>query len=90
MSSAKNGAAAIETIILEILSDVLEEPVDVLRAQPILAVYEWDSITSLLTLSQLESQFGVTLDLRAYHATRTVGDLVDLIAHSAATSTTTP
>jgi len=83
MSSAVNG---VEAIVLGILSEVLEEPVDALREQPILAVHEWDSITSLLTLSQLESQFGITLDLRSYHAARTVGDLVDLVVHSPATT----
>jgi acyl carrier protein len=83
-------AEAIEAIVLDILSDVLEEPVDALREQPILAAHEWDSITSLLTLSQLESQFDITLDLRSYHAARTIGDLVGLIAHSAAARTTTP
>ena len=73
------GAASVEATILDILGDALEEPVDSLRANPVLAAHEWDSLTSLLTLSQLERNFGVTLDLRAYHAARTVGDLVSLI-----------
>lgn len=38
------------------------------------------SITTLLTLSQLESRFGITVDLRSYHATRTVDDLINLVS----------
>ena len=70
---------AVESAVLDILSEALDESVDDLRANRVLAAHEWDSITSLLSLAQLESQFGVTLDLRSYHAARTVDDLVNLI-----------
>jgi len=74
-------AASVEATILDILSETLDESVGDLRSHRVLAAYEWDSITSLLSLAQLESQFGVTLDLRSYHAARTVDDLVSLIVN---------
>ena len=74
-------AASVEATILDILSETLDESVGDLRSHRVLAAYEWDSITSLLSLAQLESQFGVTLDLRSYHAARTVDDLVNLIVN---------
>ena len=73
-------AAAVEDIVLDVLSDVLREPVDGLREQPILAVYEWDSLSSLEALSQLESRLQISLDLRSYQAVRTVADLVELVS----------
>lgn len=71
-------AATVEDTVLDVLSDVLHEPVDGLRQQPILAVYEWDSLSSLEALSQLESRLQISLDLRSYQAVRTVADLVEL------------
>ena len=73
-------AAAVEDIVLDVLSDVLHEPVDGLRQQPILAAYEWDSLSSLEALSQLESRLQISLDLRSYQAVRTVADLVALVS----------
>jgi acyl carrier protein len=73
-------AATIEDTVLDVLSDVLHEPVDGLRQQPILAVYEWDSLSSLEALSQLESRLQISLDLRSYQAVRTVADLVELVS----------
>jgi acyl carrier protein len=70
---------AVDTVVLNTLSGVLNEPVEVLRARPVLAVHEWDSVASLEVLSQLENRLSVTLDLRAYHATRTVDDLIGLV-----------
>jgi acyl carrier protein len=87
MSRADLSAAAVEATILDILSDALDEPVDDLRSNRVLAAHEWDSITSLLSLAQLESQFGVTLDLRSYHAARTVDDLVNLVVDNTINNT---
>jgi acyl carrier protein len=73
--------------VLTVLSDVLKESPGDLRAQPVLAAHEWDSVASLEALSQLESRFAVTLDLRAYHAARTLEDLIDLVATAASNTT---
>ena len=73
-------AATVQDTVLDVLSDVLHEPVDGLRQQPILAVYEWDSLSSLEALSQLESRLQISLDLRSYQAVRTVADLVELVS----------
>jgi acyl carrier protein len=66
--------------VLEILSEVLEEPVDDLRKEPVLAAHDWNSLVSLEVLAQLESQLDVVLDLRSFHAVRTVDDLIGLAA----------
>lgn len=72
-------SASVEQTVLGILSGVLDETVEDLRARPVLASHEWDSISSLDALSQLESTLDVTLDLRAFHAARTVDDIVALV-----------
>jgi acyl carrier protein len=77
-------SASVERTVVNILSDVLHESVEDLRAHPVLAAYDWDSLSSLEALSQLESQLGITLDLRSYQAARTISDLVDLVQHAGA------
>jgi acyl carrier protein len=79
--------SAVEATVLDTLGEVLNESVRDLRAQPVLAAHDWDSIASLEALAQLESRLGVTLDLRAYHGARTVGDVVDLVAAAATAKT---
>jgi acyl carrier protein len=83
-------AASVEAIVLDILADALNESVDNLRRQRVLAAHDWDSMTTLLTLAQLESRFGITVDLRAYHATRTVDDLISLVSGGPATNHENP
>ncbi|HST48008.1 acyl carrier protein [Jatrophihabitans sp.] len=75
-------AASIEHTVVTILSDVLHESVEDLNNHPVLAAYDWDSLSSLEALAQLESQFGVTLDLRSYQAARRISDLVELVQHA--------
>lgn len=77
-------AVSVEATVVNILSDVLHESVENLHNHPVLAAYDWDSLSSLEALAQLESQLGVTLDLRAYQAARTISDLVDLVQHAGA------
>jgi acyl carrier protein len=79
-------AASIERTVVTILSDVLHESVEDLNNHPVLAAYDWDSLSSLEALAQLESQFGVTLDLRSYQAARRISDLVELVQHAGATT----
>jgi acyl carrier protein len=71
--------ACVSAIVLSALSEILREPEADIRAQPVLAAHDWDSVTSLEVLAQLEGQLEVTLDLRAYHAARTFDDLIDLV-----------
>ncbi len=79
-------AASIERTVVTILSDVLHESAEDLNNHPVLAAYDWDSLSSLEALAQLESQFGVTLDLRSYQAARRISDLVELVQHSGAST----
>ena len=79
--------ASIEATVLNVLSDVLNESLGDLRAQPVLAAHEWDSLASLEVLSQLESRLGINLDLRRYHDVRTLDDLIDLVETAVASRT---
>jgi len=69
----------VESTVLAVLEDVLGEPAASLRAQPVLAAHDWNSVASLEVLAQLESRLGVVLDLRSYHGVRTLDDLVRLV-----------
>ena len=73
---------SVEVTVLGILGDVLNETSDGLHREPILAAHGWDSIASLEALAQLESQLGITLDLRTFHSARTVTDMVDLVVNA--------
>jgi acyl carrier protein len=75
-----NEVEPVQDTVCKILSDVLHESVADLLAQPVLAAYEWDSLSSLEALSQLESRLAITLDLRSFQAVRTIEDLVDLVS----------
>lgn len=79
--------AKVRTTVLEVLSDALNEPVAALVAQPVIAAHAWDSMTSLEVLAQLESRLGVEVDLRSYHAVRTVDELILLAEELVATAT---
>ena len=83
---AMTDPAPVEATVLQVLSDVLKESIGDLRAQPVLATHDWDSMASLEALSQLENRLAVTLDLRAYHGARTITDLVELVESSANTT----
>ncbi|MFI9009186.1 acyl carrier protein [Actinosynnema sp. NPDC053489] len=69
----------VEQSVLGILAGALDVTVDALREEPVLARHEWDSISSLDALAQLENRLQVSLDLRAFHAARTVDDVVALV-----------
>ncbi|MFI0907266.1 phosphopantetheine-binding protein [Streptomyces sioyaensis] len=71
--------AATRLAVLETLGQILETPVDDLRANPVLATHAWDSLRSLEALTLLEDRLGVDFDLRSFNAARTVDDLVRLI-----------
>lgn len=66
--------------VLEVISDVLGRPVEALKEYPVLATHDWDSLASLEALAQLESWFGIRLELRDFHAARTVDDMTALVA----------
>lgn len=72
---------AVKQAVLAIVSEVLDVPVQGVVDDPVLATHAgWDSLRSLELLAQVEKKFRVSLDLRRYHAGRTVDDLVDLIS----------
>jgi acyl carrier protein len=69
----------VDATVVTVLGEVLKESVGDLRAQPVLAAHDWDSMASLEVLSQLQSRFDVLLDLRAFHDARTIEDLIELV-----------
>jgi acyl carrier protein len=70
---------SVESTVLEVVAEVLNEPVEAIREVPVLAAHAWDSIASLEVLAQLESVLSVNLDLRAFNSVRTVDELVDVV-----------
>ncbi|TQF01426.1 acyl carrier protein [Kitasatospora acidiphila] len=76
----RNTVESVGTEVLEVLSEVLNQEPEALTAQPVLASYDWDSLAMLEALAQLESAFGVRLELRAFQAVRTVEDMAALVA----------
>lgn len=72
-----SNGSQIDTIVLDILSEVLRESADEFHAQPELAAHAWTSLASLEVLAQLEDQLGIELDLRAFNAVRTVHVLIE-------------
>lgn len=66
--------------VTAVIGDVLGCGPQELTDQPVLAAHDWDSITSLEALAQLESRFRVKLELRDFHAARTVDAVSALIA----------
>jgi acyl carrier protein len=67
-----------------VLTDVLDRPADDLSGPTALASLGWDSLASLEALAQLETEFGITLDLRSFHQAHTISALVDLVAKAVA------
>jgi acyl carrier protein len=80
--------ASIEATIVDILSEVLEEPAARLRGHPVVAAYGWDSMASLTAFAQIESRLQVTLDLHRYHEARTIDDLVGFVMSAVAARVT--
>ena len=78
-----NNESKIGDVVLDALSDVLQEPVGGLEAEPALAAHAWTSLASLEVLAQLENELGIVLDLRAFNAVRTVDALIELVRATA-------
>ncbi|GAA3132321.1 acyl carrier protein [Nonomuraea sp. NPDC049421] len=74
----------VSRVVTEVLAEILGEDAGRLRHEDVLAERDWDSISSLEALAQLESRLRVTLDLREFHAVRTVGDLTELVGRTTA------
>lgn len=69
----------VRTVVLETLGQALDEPVDTLETNPVLAAHRWDSLSSLEALNELESRLGVSFDLRSFNDAHTVDDIVGLV-----------
>jgi acyl carrier protein len=80
----------IDDVVLDILSDVLQEPVAEIQAEPALAAHAWTSLASLEALAQLENELGIVLDLRAFNAVRTVDALIELARAATAAGASAP
>lgn len=61
------------------LAELLE--VDTVQPTDVLEKFEmWDSLTVLSVLSLLDSEYGVNLTAQDLRATKTAGDLVELVS----------
>ena len=78
----------LERTVVDVLTSVLAETEERVRAQPVLARHGWDSLRMLGVLFQLESELQITLDLRAYHSARTLDDIVRVVREAVDAQTT--
>jgi acyl carrier protein len=78
-----SNGARVQDVVLNVLSDVLQETPDEVAAKPVLAAHAWTSMASLEALAQLEDELGIALDLRAFNAVRTVDALIELVRAAA-------
>jgi acyl carrier protein len=81
--------AEVEKTVHEIICDVLGRAPEGLGRDEPLAANGWDSIASLEALALLEGGFGITLDLRAFHAAHTVAQLAELVVSGRTVKTNT-
>jgi acyl carrier protein len=83
-----SNSSQIDDVVLDILTDVLQESADEFQAEPALAAHAWTSMASLEVLAQLENELGIVLDLRAFNAVRTVDALIELARAAAGAAET--
>jgi len=69
----------LERTVVDVLTSVLAETEERVRAQPVLARHGWDSLRLLEALAQLENQLQITLNPRAYNSARTLDDIVRVV-----------
>jgi acyl carrier protein len=74
--------------VVRIVAGIIGEAPGSLRTQPVLAAHEWDSLSSLEALAQIEKEFAISLDLRRFHAALTIDELVNLVDDMTATPAT--
>lgn len=79
ITSDMSEPASIEATVRRVVAAVVDESEDEVVAQPILAAHAWDSLSTLEALAQLENELDIILDLRSYHAARTLDELVALV-----------
>ena len=71
-------------IILEELSNVFKlvfsnQSIVVTNALSASDVHEWDSLTHMLLIVEVENKFGIKFKLKDLNRMRNVGDMVDII-----------
>jgi acyl carrier protein len=69
----------LERTVLKVLTSVLAETEERVRAQPVLAHHGWDSLRMLGVLAQLEKKLQITIDPRGYQSARTLDDIVRVV-----------
>ena len=63
----------------EIFSDVFDEPITVTEATTSADIEDWDSLTHITLISEVESAFGMKFSMKDVLEMKNVGEMVDII-----------
>ena len=62
-----------------IFSDVFDEPITVTEATTSADIEDWDSLTHITLISEVESAFGMKFSMKDVLEMKNVGEMVDII-----------
>lgn len=64
----------------EVFSDVFDEDITVTEATTAADIEEWDSLTHITLISEVEDAFGVKFSMKDVLGMQNVGEMADIIA----------
>ena len=62
-----------------IFSDVFDEPITVTEATTSADIEDWDSLTHITLISEVEDSFGMKFSMQDVLGTKNVGEMADII-----------
>ena len=66
-----------------IFSDVFDEPITVTEATTSADIEDWDSLTHITLISEVEETFGVKFSMKDVLGMKNVGEMADIIEKNA-------
>ena len=67
----------------EVFSDVFDEDITVTGETTSADITEWDSLTHITLISEVEDAFGIKFSMKEVLGMENVGEMVDIIARNA-------
>ena len=72
----------IYTRLNEVFSDVFDEEITVSDATTAADIEDWDSLTHITLISEVEDAFGIKMSMKDVLSLKNVGEMVDVILKS--------
>ena len=66
----------------EVFSDVFDEEITVSDATTAADIEDWDSLTHITLISEVEDAFGIKMSMKDVLSLKNVGEMVDIILKS--------